>query len=470
MRQKIIIAFLLLSFFRCELFAQETGRKWPGPDESPSLVIEEDTIQDPFTGTKFDREWWTVFGYTQLNKLQALALAGNYDIKVLENRVLESKARVQATASALFPSVSFNPSFIRQEFSGTRPVGFDIDVPQIRLNTYSVPIDLNYEVDVFGRISHQTRASRFELEATQASRDDVVLTVTAEVARNYFLLITLDTELDILKRTLNTRQDNLEIVEIRYDAGLVNEIDLQRARTELASIEVQVESNRLQRTEIELVLAILCGQEPQEFRVPETRLTYQPPQVYTDPPATLDQRRPDLLQAAYELQSFEQRLKSARKELYPSLLLQGSFGYLSESTDALLENQSRNWLVGGTVAIPLFDGFRRRANIKIADQQLEAAENRQQQQTLRAQQEVENARSNLARLRQQLIAQQAFQQAARQAAELSKERYTKGLVTYLEVVDAERIYLDAERLSVQLLGRQLITTVTLIQAIGGGYP
>ena len=462
-KHKVTLAVFLISFQ--VLRAQEQPWKWQSALDYQPFVLEEDTIAYPPTWER-STKWWEVFGYEKLNELEALALQENYDIKILKNRVAESRAGVKAAASPLFPSLSFNPSFIRQEFSGNRPVGFDVEVPQIRLNTYSLPVDLNYELDIFGRIRNNINAFKYNLQATEASRDNLVLLVSSEVARNFFQLITLDTENAILERTYRTRQDNLEIVEIRYQAGLVNEIDLQRARTELASIEVQLRNNEQLRTEIEIALATLCGQSPSEFLIGETSIKYLPPEIQPEEQERLKQSRPDLVEANFQLLSFEESLKNSRKQLYPTLSLQGSYGYLSGESNDIFESNSRTWLVGGTFSVPIFEGFRRKANLEISRQQLEASRNVLTLRELQANREVENALSNLSRLKEQLVAQQNFQEAAKKAAELSKERYTKGLVTYLEVVDAERIFLDAERLSAQLLGQQLINTVLLIQALG----
>jgi multidrug efflux system outer membrane protein len=280
-------------------------------------------------------------------------------------------------------------------------------------------------------------------------------------------LLTLDTENQILARTISSRQENLEIVETRYSAGLTNEIDLQRARTVLSSVGVQLENNQRQRTEIELRLATLSGQSASSFSIENTGIQYLAPVIEPDAPNSLAKNRPDIQAADYTIEAYKKQVESARKNKYPSLYLQGSAGLLTGNSDQLFEGESRNWLVGATLSVPLFEGGRRQAQLAISDHLLQAAVDNLKQQELGANPEVERALSNLSRLNKQLEAQQDFLLAAQKAAELSGQRYRKGLVTYLEVVDAERIVLEAERLSAQLLGQQLISTIDLVVAMGG---
>lgn len=447
--------------------AQTNEWKWNSVINYPEIIIEGDTLEQPPIAAQ-NAGWWETFGYLKLIELQEEAIANNFDLKVAENDVDRSKALLKASRASIMPSVSLDPSFVRQEFSANRPIGFDAGVlPQIRQNNISVPLNLSYEVDILGKNSNSIKATRFDLQSVEAARNDRVLQITSLVAQNFFALLSLDTEYAILERTLVIRRDNMEIVSTRFEAGLVNEIDLQRAKTELATVEVQTKSNRQLRAEIELALAVLCGKRPGQFAVNSSLLEYLPPVIQPISVSDASLYRPDLSQFRNNQQAAEHLLQNSQKQLYPSLFLRSSFGYLSESTSDLFQSSSRTWLVGGTISIPIFDGFRRRAQIEVSRQELNASHNILEQGILQANQEIENILSNLSRLNEQLVAQRDFQLAAQKAAELSKQRYTKGLVTYLEVVDAERVVLDAERLSVQLLGQLYANTVRLIVAMGG---
>ncbi|MEO1050729.1 MAG: efflux transporter outer membrane subunit [Bacteroidota bacterium] len=451
------------------LKAQTNEWKWKSTINYPEIIIEGDTLaQPPAIATTED--WWAAFGYPELIKLQEEAIKNNFDLKVTENNVNRSKALLKASRASIMPSISLDPSFLRQEFSANRPIGFDAGVlPQIRQNNFSVPLNLSYELDILGKNANTIKASGFDLQSSEAARDDRQLQITSFVAQNFFALLALDTEFTILERTLIIRQDNLDIVTTRFNAGLVNEIDLQRAKTELATVEVQAKGNRQLRAEIELALAVLCGKRPGEFAIDNTLLAYLPPVVQPVSATEASTYRPDLTQFRSDQQAAQHILDNSRKQLYPSLFIRSSFGYVSENAGDLFQGRSRTWLVGGTISIPLFEGFRRRAQLEVSRQELNISENVLEQRLLEVNQEIENILSNIARLNEQLTAQRDFQLAAQQAAIISKQRYTKGLVTYLEVVDAERVVLDAERLSVQLLGQLYTNTVRLIVAMGGKF-
>lgn len=473
--QFIIILILIISIHHL-LYAQDsTGVKikseqwkWQESYQKISINLGYDTLSAPpsFKGTDHER-WWKILGYTKLNVLVELALAENHHLKVAKSQVEESRARVQVAKSFLYPSLSFNPSFLSEEFSANRPLPFDIAAQRVRINTYVLPVDLTYEVDLFGKVRNDIDASQFGLQTATALQEASNLAIAAEVARNFAILLTLDSEIAIMERTIHTREENLEIVKTRYLAGLTNEIDLQRAQTELSSLAVQLKSNQIKRTEVELALATLCGQPVSNFSIERSGIQYLVPRINPKESASLGVNRPDIQAAKYSAEAYAAQTKSVRKEMYPALNIGGSAGLLAGESGQIFESDSRNWLIGATLSVPLFEGGRRRAQLAISNYQLQAAMSNLKQQELTAYQEVERELSHLARLNEQLLAQQEFLTAARRAADLSHQRYRKGLVTYLEVVDAERVVLEAETLSIQLLGQQLLSTVDLIVAMGG---
>ncbi len=470
--------FVLLSICGGEIHAQDSlisanrvnlpqQWKWEEQREPLNLTINMDTLNAASTIEEINPDlWWTYFSYPFLDSLEQLAIKQNYSLQILEKRVAESRAQVRVARSGLFPNVGLNPVVNRQQFAANRPLPFDVPATRITINTYALPLDVSYEIDIFGRIRDNLQASQFDMEAVKASREDLKLAITTEVASNFFLLVSLDTEYAILERTVTTRKDNLDIVDTRFNAGLVNEIDLQRAKTELASVEVQLKNILQARTEVELALAILCGLIPSNFSVPFTPVEYLAPDIRTESPSYVLEHRPDVIEANLQMRAAEERMQSSRKNLLPSLFMNGQIGLTSGTFDEWFEGDSRTWLIGGTLAIPIFEGFRRKAQLEVSQFQLAAARDELNRRELVAFQQVENALNGLNRIREQLEAQQAFLEAAQQAATLSKSRYTKGLVTYLEVADAERLELDAERLAAQLLGQQLISTVNLIRAMG----
>ncbi len=444
-----------------------TGWKWQEPpQENIVLYIGNDTITknaDPVTDSA---PWWKAFGYTELDSLVQKALANNIDLRIAGARVEQARANKKIALAAMFPAIRLEPSFVRQEFSPNRPNPFGGQLDRATLNTYELPVTLSYEVDVFGKNINNVEASTLMSRASEEERKNTLLAVIAEVSRNYFLLLQLDAESDLLKHTETTRKDNLEITSTRYEAGLVSEIDVLRAKTELSSVQVQLKNNRQLRAEIELILATLTGEDASTFQVPHSKVRYLPPSVAFMEKDSLALSRPDLKAARLLLESSDKRVSKQWKELLPSFYLNGSYGYLSGDAGTLIETNGRSWIAGISASLPIFEGGRKRSEIKLRRSELQEARENYNKLTLESYRQVENAYAQLQWVHQQLLAQQQFVIAARDAANLTGERYRKGLVNYIDVVDAERQVLEAERLSVQLFGQELSGRVSLIQALG----
>lgn len=460
---------VLAGWFALSANAQESPAGWKWQEttqENAALYIGNDTITenaDPITDTA---PWWEAFGYTELDSLIRKAITNNVDLKIALARVEQARANKRIALAELFPAIRFEPSFVRQEFSANRPNPFGGQLDRATLNSYELPLTLSYELDVFGKNINNVEANSLMSKASEEERKNTLLAVTAEIARNYFLLLQLDAENDLLEHTENTRKDNLEITSTRYEAGLVSQIDVLRAKTELSSVQVQLKNNRQLRADIELTLATLAGEDASTFQIPHSKVRYLPPSVAFMEKDSLSLSRPDLKAAKLLLESSDKRVSSQWKELLPSFRLSGSYGYLSGDTNNLIEDNGRTWLAGISASLPIFEGGRKRSEIKLKRSELEEARENYNRLTLESHRQVENAYARLQWVHQQLLAQQQFVAAARDAANLTGERYRKGLVNYIDVVDAERQVLEAERLSVQLFGQELSGRITLIQALG----
>jgi multidrug efflux system outer membrane protein len=467
------ILLVIASFGQLLVAGQDTPESFGSGKKSQKheqVVISygADTLKPvPALPTSTDKDWWLIFGYERLNGLVELALDQNHQLAAGQSQVKESEARVDLSKSAHYPTLRINPSFNREELSANRPLPFDVPAEKVRYNTYSLPVELMYEVDVFGKNRSNTEASKFRLKSSAAMQEASELDVAAAVARNFILLLMLDSEAEVFSRTREARKENLDIVTTRYDAGLTNEMDMQRARTELSSVDVQLKNIQIERREAELQLATLTGQPADKFEIKSDGIQYLVPQMDPLSPQMLALNRPDLEAGKFAVEAYKNQIKNARRNLYPSFFVFGSAGLVSAKSDNLFENDSRNWLVGANLSIPIFEGQRRQALLDISEYQLEGSVEQLAQNEVVASQEVYQAVAELRRLDEQLLHQQEFLSAAFRTADLSRQRYQKGLVTYLEVVDADRIVLEAERLLGQLLGRQLLSTVNLATALGG---
>ncbi|MDJ1504903.1 efflux transporter outer membrane subunit [Xanthocytophaga agilis] len=446
-----------------------------GMAQSTTAVTESDKIQpstqqkDPVPATN---QWWQLFQDPLLDSLIQVGIANNLEIKSVMNRLEESRTRIKLAESYRVPSVRFDPYASTQNLAPNRPLALQVQDQQVKrfiMNTFQLPIDVSYEVDIWQRYRKQIQVNQILSQATEAERQAVQLTVTTEIARSYLLLQTTDTEKRVLEQGLRLRDSTLQVVKARYKAGLTTEMDVQRAQTEVATIQIQLQSIQRTRSELELSLAVLTGAEPTQLNVPEKTLAETLPVVPAASASELPLHRPDLIQSAYMTTIAEEQVRINKAALRPRLNLIGSAGLTSRKVDMLLSSNSATYMVGGSIVIPIYEGNRNRNNVVLAQQQVQTATSTYQQRVLTAKKEVETALVNLQILTQQNVSQQQALESALKTRSYSRELYVKGLTTFLDVVDSERTALDLQRQAVNLHGQQALYTVALIKALGGSW-
>jgi len=411
--------------------------------------------------------WWDIFNDPALGSLEQQAVDANQDIRQAIARVDQARAAARISGAELLPTVDANPSY--EKFQRSRS-GFG-GSGSFRSETYTVPFDLSYEVDLWGRVRRSFEAARAEAAASLAAQRFVLLTVTADVARQYFLLRQLDAEADILLRTLELRRTSLQLAEARAEGGVVSLLDVARARTELSSAESDLLDVRRRRAEVENSLAVLCGRNASGFSLQTAPLTADllPPAIPPGLASTLLERRPDVAQAERQLAAANARIGVAQAVFFPTLRLTGSAGYVSAELDSIFDSTNQVWSVAPSISLPVFVGGRNVANLNATKAAHVEAFAVYRRQVLVAFADVENALANLQWLGRQAQAQADVVAAARRAAEISDNRYQQGLVNYLEAVDAERQRLQAERGAVHVLSNRLSSIVLLIKALGGSW-
>ncbi len=412
--------------------------------------------------------WWEVFGDATLNELESKAVGANQELKAAVARVDQARANARVARSELLPSLNLDPSFNRQRFSPNQEPGFGA----LTANTFRAPLDLSYEIDLWGRVRRGFESARADAQASLAAFYNVLLTLQADVAQNYFALRALDAEIATVTGTVDLRKEQVRLVRSRFEGGIGSELDVARAETELATTEAEAASLAQRRNELENAIAILVGSNPSVFHLPPEGATGwnpQPPDIPAGLPGDLLERRPDVAEAERQLASANARIGVAKAAFFPVLSLTGSGGYVSGDIDSLFKWDSHMWSIGPSLSLPIFAGGRNRANYKRSQAAFEEAVARFRQQVLVAFGDVENSLSGIRHLVDQAAAQQRAVTNARRAAELATDRYRSGIVSYLEVVDASRDALQAERANAQLAGQRLITTVQLVKALGGGW-
>ncbi len=416
--------------------------------------------------------WWQVFADPLLDSLVGAGLGGNLDLRAAVSRVEEARTRVKVAESYWYPSLRLSPYVGTQSLAPNRPVPIPVQDGQLqrfRLNTFQVPVDLSYEVDLWGRLKRQVQVSELLAEAGDAEYRTVQLAVAAEITRTYLLLRTTDTERNVLRRSLGLRDSTLAVADARYRAGLTSQLDVERARTEVANVRLQLESLSRSRTELELSLGTLLGAAPGNLSLGEGTLPAAAAVIPAPAPSSLATRRPDLVQAERQARATARQVGVNKATLLPRVSLTGSAGLVSREAGTLVEGNSATYLVGAGLSLPLFEGNRNRNLIIASQRQAEAAAAVYQQRVLQAGREVETALANLQILEGQLVIQGEAVQAAQRTRQLSRELYVKGLASFLDVVDAERTALELERQAVNLRGQQALYTVALIRALGGTW-
>jgi len=268
------------------------------------------------------------------------------------------------------------------------------------------------------------------------------------------------------------RHEQVRLVSGRFQGGVGNNLDVAQAQTDLATTEADAASLAQRRDQLENAIAILVGENPSAFKLPaftETNWNPPPPEIPAGLPADLLERRPDVAQAERRLASANAKIGVAKAAFFPVVTLTGSGGYLSADVSTLFNWESRVWTFGPGISLPIFSGGRNQANYRRSQAAYQEAVANYRQQVLVAFGDVENSLSGIRHLTDQSEAQERAVQSARQATDFATDRYRAGVVAYIEVVDASRDTLTAERANAQLAGQRLIATVQLIKALGGGW-
>jgi len=417
-------------------------------------------------------EWWTIFGDSQLNALEQQALEANQNLAAAAARLKEARALVQAARADWFPTLDAGFGPTRQQQSAASQFQPDgTSIPQQTL--WRAQARASYEVDLFGRVASNVDASKADAQQSEALFRSVQLALQADVAQNYFALRGLDAEAEVFITTVRLREEALKLVERRFAEGDISELDVSRARAELATARSDAMTVQRLRAASEHSLAVLLGKAPAEFSMAPTPLKAVDVRIPAGLPSSLLERRPDVAAAERAMAAANARIGIARAAFFPSLTLTGVGGFESATLGDLFKWSSRAFLLGplaGTALnIPLFDGGRRSANLENARARHEEEVAKYRQQVLTAFREVEDSLSDLRILEGQTRTQADAVAAAGRAAEISRTQYTEGAVNYLDVIDAERTALQTRRSAVQLQSLQAAATVNLIRALGGGW-
>lgn len=417
-------------------------------------------------------EWWKIFGDTALNAMQEEALGANQSLKAAAARLAQARALQRDARADFFPKVDAGVGPNRQRPSPASQ-GLSDNASPSASTQWRAQASAAYEADLFGRVANSVDAATADAQQSEALYRSILLALQADVASTYFLVRERDAESQLYRQTVALREASLTLIQRRFEAGDIGELDLARAKSELAQAQAEALGVDRQRATAEHALAVLLGKTPAEFSMPPQPLK---PLLVTVPaglPSALLERRPDIAAAERAMASANARVGVAKSAFFPRLEITGALGYESSQLSKLFQWSSRTFLlgplVGTALSLPIFDGGRRQASLDRALAVYEEDVAQYRQTVLSAFREVEDNLANLRILGNQTQAQSEAVDASARAASISHAQYREGSISYLDVIEADRTVLTQRRLSVQLTGEQARSTVDLIRALGGGW-
>ena len=410
-------------------------------------------------------KWWEIFRDPELNALQEQVDISNQTLAVAEAQLRGARASIGVARAPLYPTVTGAASVTGERLSQNR-AGVTNPSSEVRA-TYLLPLDLSYEIDVWGRVRRNVEATTASAQASAADLETARLSIHAELAVNYFILHGLDAQRQLLDFAITAFEKALELTTNRYNQGVASQVEVLQARTQLEITRAQAIDIGVQRAQFEHAIAILLGKPPAEFSISPSPITVIPPVIPVGLPSELLERRPDIAAAERRMAAANEQIGIAQAAFYPTITLGGTVGLESSNLTNLFSVPSAIWSLGGSLVQILFDGGRRQALTEQARAFYDATVASYRQTVLIAFQNVED---NLSTLR--ILEAEAQQQAkAVETAEAvlfqSLNRYKGGVTTYLEVVIAQSAALPAERTAIDLLTRRMTATVLLIKALGG---
>jgi outer membrane protein, multidrug efflux system len=415
-------------------------------------------------------QWWATFSDPELDQYETQALKANQSLEAARYQLQQARASARISQAGLFPQLTTGLSLQRSQASPSKPSASGVPlVAPVTQNDFVIPFNLSWEPDVFGGVRRNVESANAAYQASAAGLENVRLLITSELAVDYFTLRELDAEIAVVDSSVEYQAKSLQLVQNRHAGGVASGLDVAQQETQLNSTKTQATLLRRQRAQFEHAIASLVGVPASSFSIPVKPLTTALPVIPTGLPSDALERRPDIAQAERLMASQNAQIGVAKSAYYPSINLFGGGGFETTDIGKIISASTGFWALGANVAETVFSGGRRRAQVDFAQSAYGVSVANYRQTVLTAFQEVEDSISGLNVLAQAAETQQLSVDAAKRALQIANDRYTGGLVTYLDVINAQETLLDNQRLATQILGQRLVTSVTLVKALGGGW-
>lgn len=415
-------------------------------------------------------DWWTMFNDPQLNALEGQIEAANQTLRAADANYRAARAAVMFARAGQKPTITTAPGIEAEH----QIFGRTSDGQVIRSGTgsFTLPVDFNWELDLWGRLRRAVTSASELAEASAADLENARLSLHAELAIDYFEMRSADAQEKLLDETIKAYTRALQLTQDRYEGGAAPKSDVTQARTQLDTARVQRTDIEVERAQFEHAIASLTGRPPSELNLPPTPVTAQPPAIPDIPgavPSQLLERRPDIAAEERRMASANEQIGIAKAAFYPTVSLGALGGFNAGSIASWFTWPSRVWAVGPTLTETLFDAGRRRATSNVALANYDAAVANYRQAALTAFQQVEDNLAALRVLEKESQQQRQATASAQESLVLFQTRYEGGVDTYLQVVTWQTAALLNERADIDLMRRRLDASVLLIKALGGGW-
>jgi NodT family efflux transporter outer membrane factor (OMF) lipoprotein len=439
------------------------GPKYIRP-EAPSPQAYRETPPPGWTNAEPDDaavrgQWWQMFNEPALDALEDQVNISNQNVLAAEAQYRAARAAVHVTAADRLPTVTTTPSSTHTG-GGAAPHHGDL---------YEVPFDVSYQADVWGSIRRSVAANAAIAQASAADLENARLLYQSDLAADYFQIQGLDADRVLLEETVRSYEQYLQLTQDRFQGGVVSMADVALAETQLEGARAQLADVGIARAEFEHAIAVLTGRPPSELSIPPATSQPSAPVVPLGLPSSLLERRPDIAAAERRVAAANQQIGVAKAAFYPVLSFGGSAASQAAAIADLFAAPTRLWSVGVQAAETLFDGGKRRAQVRVTQAAYDTTVANYRETVLTGLQQVEDALADLRILaRETEIVERAIV-AAQQSLDISTTQYRGGLANYLQVITAQTSLLQNQRASVDLRTKRLLASVSLIQALGGGW-
>jgi NodT family efflux transporter outer membrane factor (OMF) lipoprotein len=415
--------------------------------------------------------WWEIFNEPELNAFESQVNISNQTVAAAEAQFRQARSLVQQARSNFFPTVTIGVGVTSSSVSTNIARSTNsLSTNSRRSSTlYSMPVDVSWEIDVWGRIRRLVESSQASAQASAADLETAQLSAQAELAQDYFQLRAVDAQKRVLDENVAAFQKSVELTNNRYTAGVASRADVLLAETQLKTTQAQAVDVGVQRAQLEHAIAILVGKTPAEVSVPVTPLSTRPPPIPMGLSSELLERRPDVAAAERRVAAANAQIGVFEAAYYPTVSLASTSGFQASDFSKWVSLPSRFWAVGPTVTQTVFDGGLRQGQTEEARAVYDQNVALYRETVLTGFQQVEDNIAALRILEAEAQIQDEAVKAAQQTVAVVTNQYKAGITSYLDVITSQTAALNNERTAITILGSRLNACVLLIKALGGGW-